>query len=160
MSPVWQSLLPWDIIHKHADACGLDSHLIAAIVMTESSGKPDSKRFEPHWKYFKNLELYVDEFQDEQTKQATSWGLCQVMGAVAREFGYAGDLPDLCQPELGIKYGCLKLKSLMTHYPDKADMIAAYNAGSPRHLPNGAYTNQNYVDTVLKFFNEIEIENI
>ena len=33
----------------------------------------------------------------------------QVLGQVAREEGFAGELPSLCEPMNGLEYGCKKL---------------------------------------------------
>lgn len=145
-------MIPWDIVKKYAVINGLDPNLVAAFIMTESSGNPQATRFEPGWKYFLNPALFSDDTDLEKQQQATSWGLMQVMGTIARELGYSGDLTALAQPDLGVKYGCLKLKQLAGKYAGQSDMIAAYNAGSPRRLDDGEYTNQKYVDTVLGYF--------
>lgn len=159
MKPDWFDRIPWGAVHNYAEDAGLDAQLIAAFIMTESSGNPDATRFEPHWAYFYSPELYTDDehnLAEERTQQATSWGLMQVMGSVARELKYRGDLESLVIPELSVKYGCLLLTRLKLRYPDQNDMIAAYNAGSPRRLPNGQYCNQAYVDHVLGYMNALK----
>lgn len=155
---VWKDRLPWPIINQCAAAHGLDPDLIAAFIMTESSGNPGATRFEPKWRYFYRPEaMEPEEADSEKVKQATSWGLMQVMGSVARELGYQGDLVDLAQPQIGLEYGCLKLATLMHKYA-LHDAISSYNAGSPRQDGTGNYVNQKYVNTVLGYLDELKAE--
>ena len=141
--------------------CGdIDPDLIEAIVMTESSGRPDAFRYEPNF-YAK----YVREgdYPKVQHKElSTSWGLMQVMGLVAWEMGLKKDIAlTLCTIEGGLKYGIRHLKRFMDKYEkaggDGNDAIAAYNAGSARKK-DGKYVNQQYVDKVTKRFNELKSE--
>ena len=48
-------------------------------------------------------------YRTERKDRATSWGLCQVMGQVARELGCKVrsllELDQLCAPEVGLEYG-------------------------------------------------------
>lgn len=90
--------------------------------------------------------------QTEFIQQRTSWGPMQVMGAVAREYGFKGSFAALCG-ELGMKYGALHLMRLKKRLIKKGldredDLIAAYNAGWARRGEDGAYLNQRYVDKV------------
>ena len=55
----------------------------------------------------------------------------QVMGTVARELGFEGPMPQLCEPNIGIYYGCKKLFDLNRRHLTIMDALAAYNAGSP-----------------------------
>ncbi len=132
--------------------------LITSIVTQESSGNPWAFRFEPAF-----LARYVEpaprrfgevSIESERMGRATSWGLMQVMGQVARERGFLGVyLPELCEPGTGIEYGCRQLALLRTRYLASdgwAGVIAAYNAGSPRRSPGDkGFVNQQYVDEVL-----------
>lgn len=74
----------------------------------------------------------------------------QIMGIVARELGYDGSLSFLLLPEIGLMYGCLNLVKISQKYQDQEEIIATYNAGSPRRTPDGRFVNQLYVDKVLK----------
>lgn len=84
--------------------------------------------------------------------QQASWGLMQIMGAVARECGYAGAfLGGLYEPAVNLEIGCRHLKGLARRYLATAGwpgVVAAYNAGSPRVTANGKFENQKYVDSV------------
>lgn len=72
----------------------------------------------------------------------------QVIGFLARDLGFQDHLTMLCDPEIGIFYGCKNLQRLSQKYADEADVVAAYNAGSPSKTAGGMYKNQSYVDSV------------
>lgn len=133
-------------------------HIVLAVIKKESDFNNMTYRYEAGWRYHYNIEQFSrmtkTSFNSEKHLQATSWGLMQVMGTVARELGFFGYFTELCDPGTGIHYGCKKLKSLMDKYSTLDDAIASYNAGSPRRLPNGDYENQGYVDGVKQFMNE------
>lgn len=151
------------IVERFAHESGIDADLAIAVASVESSWNPNAVRFEPKWKYFhsdsasfaKNLGITLET---EQALQAISWGLLQVMGAVARELGYAGPIQLLSSPELGAEYGCKKLAKCLERYPHEPDAIAAYNGGTPRSV-DGQYVNQSYVDRVQKRLDEIRNYN-
>lgn len=142
---------------------GVDRDLVKAIVMTESAGNTWAVRFEPAWKYFADVQNHATKsrvsFETERNCQAMSWGLMQIMGAVARELLYDGDLTKLCQEDVGLKYGIKKLRILLRKYTNTNDAIAAYNAGIPKLRADGKYMNQHYVDKVNAFLKIIRGQN-
>lgn len=73
--------------------------------------------------------------------QRTSWGVAQVMGAVAREFGFKEVLlSHLLDARLSASYGAHLLANLLKrHHGDEADALSAYNAGSPTDANFAAY---------------------
>lgn len=136
-----------DIIAREAYKNGLPPELVTAIIAVESSGNPTASRYEPGF-----YERYILPLADdgltrppdttratERRHRATSWGLMQVMGQVARELGYTGDLPALVYPATNIMFGCKLLAQLAKTYagrPDKwAAVASAYNGG--RGAPRG-----------------------
>lgn len=168
-------------IHAAADHFGLPFWLVAAIVRVESGGNPWAWNPEPPYRYLWDVRLgrpfralTAAEIQSERPPadfpalagdrdqewwaQAASWGLMQVMGAVARERGYRGPyLTALLDPETALHYGCAHLASLRDRHHARYDwpgVIAAYNAGSPR-LAGGRYVNQGYVDKVFQAAQEV-----
>lgn len=148
-----------EIIESKAKEHGIPAKLIAAIVKVESGGNTYANRYESHYKWLYKVEEFANQsmasFATEENSQKTSWGLMQVMGAVARERGFTGDfLTELCDPRLGIEYGCKHLKHYYNRYDDWKDAVAAYNAGSSRKKDNGDYVNQAYVNKVFKYFSE------
>lgn len=88
----------------------------------------------------------------EWTDQQTSLGLFQIMGAVARERGCTTRfLTALCQPEIGLEYGCRHLAhyAFACRYLDLygwAGVCRAYNGGPYAAIHN---TNPEYPQKVL-----------
>lgn len=156
MQRSWGPLLPWDIIEREARLRALDPALVAAIAQTESAGSIYVTRYEPQYRWVVSpadwaLKTRVT-LDTETVHQKTSWGLCQIMGAIAREFGFAGYHPQLCDPNLNLKYACQLLARLHAKYGPIEDVVASYNAGSPRFDDSGKYVNQSYVDKVMGLF--------
>lgn len=140
----------------------LDQDLVRAICFVESSFDPSATRFEPAWSYFINVTDYAHALEIDRTveekNQATSWGLMQVMGSVARELGFADRLEGLLIPELGLFYGCKKLAALARRKScngEEESIIASYNAGGVRRTPGGLFVNQRYVDRVCQRLREL-----
>ena len=145
------------LIKSAAARRSLPWELVYAICQVESSLNPTAIRHEPRYRWLvgDNETMSPAERQD----QMTSWGLMQVMGAVARELGHTGLLSDLLDPPTGLFYGCLHLRRFRAKYDIWPDVIAAYNAGSPRRVAGqiGPYVNQSYVDKVLAAWNNLEV---
>jgi len=142
-----------DLINKISSNFLVSPDLVCGIVGIESGWNTYKTRFEPGWKYFDypinhSTKLGIT-FDTERNCQMTSWGYMQVMGGVARELGFDDYLVRLCEPQYGIYYGIKKLAKLHLIYKSISDIISAYNQGSPRKNPEGAYENQNYVNKVL-----------
>ena len=130
----------------------LPPNLVRAICEVESSFNPWAWRFEPQYKYLVGDRLTMTT--TERMGQMCSWGLMQVMGGVAREAGYRDAFPNLCDPDVGLNYGCKHLAKFYAKHLNWPDAIASYNAGSPRHnLADGGYVNQIYVDRVFRAWN-------
>lgn len=135
--------LPWELVY--------------AICQVESSLNPDAVRFEANFRWIVGDRATIEPV--ELSGQSTSWGLMQIMGAVARELGFTGHFHDLLQPTRNLHYGCLHLRRFKAKYGDWPDVISAYNQGSPRRKGGsfGPYNNQPYVDKVLTAWNSLEI---
>lgn len=164
------------LIAAQAVAFSLPYNLVHAVVQHESSRDPYAWNPEPPYRYYVNVvtnqpfrKCTPAELASEKPPadfpsgagardaewwgQAASWGLMQVMGAVARELGYKGHLPGLCDPAAGMKFGCYHLANLRKRYFAQFGwdgVVAAYNAGSPRLLESGLFDNQDYVDAIHK----------
>lgn len=148
---------------------GLDSCLLAALVVQESSGDPLAVRHEPRYAYLWDVRewqafrrLSEEERRSakppedfgapvgvsaatEWAQQRTSWGLCQVMGATARQLGFRGRfLSALCEPTLGADYGARYLAGLLERF-DAMSALSAYNAGRPTEA-----NEQTYVRPVMR----------
>jgi soluble lytic murein transglycosylase-like protein len=121
-----------------AAAYNLDPALVCALIEEESGWRMDATRFEPAFK-----KRYVDPLglsEPEATYRATSWGGCQVMGEVAREFGFVFDIPTLCDPATGIEWGC----KILQHKIGQAN--GNVEAGLLRYNGGG---NPDYADQVI-----------
>lgn len=166
-----------EAIEAQALVHGLRADLVHAIVQVESAGDPTRWKVEPPYRYLFNVRtqlpfrrLTVAErasetaprdfpavrgLWDRDTEwwgQQASWGPMQVMGAVAREYGYRRPFPALCDPHVGVLWGCMHLKRLWRRFHRRhgvEGVIAAYNAGSPRKS-GASWVNQGYVDKVTK----------
>jgi soluble lytic murein transglycosylase-like protein len=160
-------------IEQTAEEFGFHPELIKAIIMTESGNNDAAIRYEPAYRYLWNVAAntpfrtttsaeiasahapadfrsQAGSIATEWHGQKTSWGAMQIMGAVAREYGFKGYFTLLCG-EVGIHYGCRHLSKLSSRFKAKHGMqgvIAAYNAGSPRYR-NNRLENQEYVDKVI-----------
>ena len=141
-----------NVVEALAAKYHLDADLVYAICEVESSHNSLAMRYEPAYTYLyfprESASLLPCSYETEVTAQKTSWGMMQVMGAVAREHGFKGWLTELCQDAIGIEYGCKHLSTFHRKYEEESDMIAAYNAGSARKTKGGMYVNQAYVNKV------------
>lgn len=140
------------IAHFEALRRNIPYSLVMSIISVESAFDTYAVRYEPKWSWFSRPGYwsFKDAITDETERvlQKMSFGLMQIMGAVARELGHDGSLLELVNPQVNIALGTLKLSQLLEKY-SLHSAIAAYNAGSPRLLPSGEYTNQKYIDAVL-----------
>ena len=158
--PTWAKELPWEKIKKAADDHNLDPNLIAAICHVESSGLQWINRHEPDYKWtidiLKHAQRCHTNVITERNNQQTSWGLMQIMGGTARWIGFEGHMPELCKPEVNLKWGCKYLERLMRGHSIE-EAISCYNAGSVRYV-DGELSNQPYVDKVLSLMSELEMK--
>ena len=149
MSQDWIAL-----IQRVVAAPGLDWRLVTAIVRTESGGNPHAMRYEPNYVYLERPDDFAKQLGTtlltETMLQCFSFGLMQVMGGTARSLGFKDELVKLCDPELGLQWGCLLLARLTNKYQNTPDILAAYNGGSPRKSGGKLEPKlQEYVDKVL-----------
>jgi soluble lytic murein transglycosylase-like protein len=149
-----------ELIEAVAKKYDLHLELVDAIVWRESNYDLWAVRYEPGFfeRYIKNAKvvpLVPCSEATERSLRAHSFGLMQIMGATARERGFAGTyLTELCDPVTNLDVGCRHLDFLVGKYFDKygwPGVIAAYNAGSVRYRPGTKiFANQAYVDDVMQ----------
>jgi len=162
------------LAREAATKYGLDPRLICALCQVESRWNPWAVRHEPRYRWlwaltyedypmephFQSEELHLPGYTaiTEQILQRTSWGLMQIMGAVARERGFRDWLTGLCDPAVNLEWGCRHLRWMIDHnnaygLPDyritPEDLAAAWNGGT-RVVVDGKYKNQSYVDRVVR----------
>lgn len=128
------------IARDAAEKYKLDAQLVCAVCEQESNWQQWAIRYENAFfaKYvagkFTNNEIGITEAY----ARAFSWGLMQVMGQTARDFGYSGPLPQLCDPATGIDVGCKVLAHKLAVNQGKVhDALQAWNGGA-----NTEYANQ------------------
>jgi len=120
------------LVKKWATKYGLDPYIVCAVCEQESSWNPWAVRFEPGF-----LARYVKPANPvapttHEIMQACSFGLMQIMGGVALGLGWRGYfLTNLCDPDMGVDYGCRKLQQCFERYPneDPEKALLAYNGG-------------------------------
>lgn len=146
------------IIEIKAAEFEIDPDLIEALCQTESSCNPKATRYEPNfYKTYILPMLHQNAITpDEAIGRATSWGLMQIMGQVAREKRFMGNFEELFEPAIGLHWALKHLKYFMNKCTILDSAIASYNAGSPRINKDGAYVNQVYVDKVNKYLKKIK----
>ncbi len=141
----WARLI-WEVASRFK----VDPALISAIVQVESGGNADAIRYEKHYRWLVSFSHDGCSADTERNAQKTSWGLMQIMGAVARERGFSGPfLSQLCIPHVGLEWGTRHLRHLAGRGYTQHEVISAYNQGTPRRLQDGSFRNQPYVDKVL-----------
>ena len=136
-------------IRACADRFGLDPQLVAAVVMTESAGKTSAYRYEPQF-WAKYLAPKPEWAGENPERVSASYGLMQVLYVTAKEVGFTASAPEyLFVPEIGLEFGCRKLRQVLDWAKGTVPQaLAAYNGG---RVANAAppYRNQTYVDRVL-----------
>lgn len=141
-------------IEQVADNNGLSRNLVEALVLTESGGNTYATKPETFYPYLMNVKTWKpygaltreqagsktapDGFpclaghpDHEWLDQQQSWGLMQVMGAVAREHGCRSPyLAELTEPITGLHFGCKHFASMLAWTNGDIDKaLGAYNAG-------------------------------
>ena len=116
----------------------LPEALVCAMCEHESGGwNTWAARYEPA--FFKRYihPAHPDTPTTEEIDAAESFGLMQIMGCTARELGFKGKyFTELCDPGVGIEYGCRKLnKCIAAHPGDVSAALLAYNGGSNPAYP-------------------------
>ena len=151
-----------DAVTHWAKAHGLDRRVVYAVVLKESLGNANATRYEDGFfrrylegKSKKRLRWHwpINRSADtERRMRAVSWGPMQVMGQTARRLGFEGrDFTELCDPFVGVEYGCKYLAMMLKIYKRKElaspdalrSALAAYNGGPGN-------PNYKYADEVLE----------
>lgn len=134
-----------------AQSHGLPVDLVTAVATVESALDPLAARYEPHFRWTVPFSCPGCSSATETAFQKTSWGLMQIMGAVARERGFTATfLTLLLNPHVGAYWGAKHLQHLLGRGYSTYEAISAYNQGSPRRLDDGRFVNQGYVDRVVR----------
>jgi soluble lytic murein transglycosylase-like protein len=123
------------IAREHA----LDPALVCAVIEQESAWNPWAVRYEPGFlsRYIAPLYTAGKLSPTEAYTRAMSWGLMQVMGQVAREFGFKeASLSELCDPATGVEFGCRILAARLARARDDVPAaLLAWNGGADANYP-------------------------
>ena len=149
------SLAP--LIIEASKQTGVSPMLLAAVIHQESAGNPYAVRYEPA--FFKR---YVEDktrktmlghvptrcsLETEARMRATSFGLMQIMGQVARERGFKAEfLTELTDPKTNLKWGSEFLQTLLLKHQDTEAALLRWNGGGNKdygkevlgHIDTGA----------------------
>lgn len=154
-------------IRKAGKEFNVDVILIASVCWQESGFDPFAVRFEPSFfrkyvdtmlreKIIKQNPYVKTGIPTEATERqllAMSFGPMQIMGQTARERDCKEQfLTSLCS-ERGVYWGTKNLRHLFNLYHLSAEVISAYNAGSPI-----ASNKDNYVQPVLSRYEILSMD--
>ncbi len=136
---------------------GLPPEVLAGLVCQESQGDHLAVRYEPRyrWLYMAGADLRpgICSYVTELSLQKHSLGLCQVMGAVARERGLKGWLTRLLEPEVGLDLGAAHLRwCLAREEGDMRRALTRYNSG----VGQAPLVKEPYCDKVLAWASRFE----
>lgn len=130
------------IARQKASEHGIDPALVCAVCEQESAWHPWAVRLEQGF-FVRYVPQAIKENDPlEAVCRAASWGLMQVMGQVAREFGLDEPIPDMARnPAVGIEMGCRKLaRSIEKHNGDLHTVLQEYNGGGNPHYADEVMT--------------------
>lgn len=172
-----------ELVKTNAISFGLDPFLIEALIIVESNFDEWAWNPEPRYRYLWDIRqnkpfrvLTPDEISSEKPPndfhslagdpdqewwgQQASWGLMQIMGAVAREHGFTGPyITKLLNPIENFQFGSIHLKSQFTWARGDAEQaLAAWNGGRSGNQTR-PFRNQFYADKVLKAKSQLEVRS-
>lgn len=94
--------------------------------------------------------------------QRTSWGLCQIMGALYYELGGTNWCTMLLDPEINLKFACEHIHNIIDRQKitSHKELYASYNSGYVRYMKDGTtFVNQSNVDRFMKTYMLIKKNN-
>lgn len=157
---------------------GLPLDMVRTLIQIESSWNQWAWNPEPRWRWFWNVRdrrpfraitsmerdsqkppddfpMLAGDRDQEWWAQQASWGLMQIMGAVARESGFDGKyLPEILDPEENVVLGCRYLDKLKRRHHEEfgwRGVLMAYNTGSPKDSLSGRMYLSKFVAAGYKF---------
>jgi len=137
LSPIPPEII--DLARRIAAEHALDPALVCAVIEQESAWDPWAVRYEPGFlsRYVAPLYTAGKLSATEAYTRSMSWGLMQLMGQVAREFGFEdASLAELCDPATGVEFGCRVLAArLKRARGDVPAALLAWNGGANPNYP-------------------------
>jgi soluble lytic murein transglycosylase-like protein len=130
----------WPQIVEAVQSNNLRPELLAGLVCQESGGNKYAMRAEPKFRWISDD--YAAQrpggmsSDTELWGRKISWGLCQLMGQVARERGFQGWWPELCEPEVNLALGAgLLAWCIARRGGDVEAGLLRYNGGGFEEYP-------------------------
>jgi soluble lytic murein transglycosylase-like protein len=126
-----------DLIERSSVANGIPFHIAAALVFTESSGRPNARARNPVPEWIKGNPKLDGARKTgwSDSDLSSAHGLAQVLGATAWDFGYRGSLAGLYVPAKNLEFG-MRILHRYSKYRAGTDQLdswryplMAYNAG-------------------------------
>lgn len=126
----------------------LDPALVKAIIEQESGWNIYASRFEAGF-YKRYISKTCPVQSTESIARATSFGLLQLMGEVARELSFSDiQLSDLFDPRTNLKYGCQHLANkLKSAKGDVTKALLLWNGGSDTAYPQQVLARKKHYET-------------
>lgn len=166
--PEYAKSFYWKQILDAQDKYGIGWELIAAVILTESSGNQYAYRYEPNFKWIHDTNrlqnLWKCTNETALVMQKSSYGLMQIMGATAIDLGLLNIEFPFKWPTLlydinyNLEFGCKLLRQKIDKYGHNMDDIyAAYNAGEVKKKDN-IYQNEWAVIKFRKFYRDMKGE--
>jgi len=134
-----------------AQEFGVPAPLVAAVALVESGGDANAVRYEPGFPLVGNWNSAA-RMGWTATDLRTSYGLMQVVGAVAFRDLHAHDPPSaIIKPGYNLRLGARLLSELFADYGSWGDALAAYNGGNAAvvALEAGRPFNAEYISRVF-----------
>lgn len=130
-------------VRQVASLHGLDATVMCALVEQETLWNPWVNRYEqgfendygktiiPEAQQFAKTALFEVSTSTEIKNRCNSWGLGQILGQTAREFGFTGEMARLTDPQTGLEYACRKFADCLKRSAGNLqNALARYNGGS------------------------------
>lgn len=138
---VVEAVLAWkQHIESAALAHGLDFSVLAGLVAQESAGLQYAQRYEPLYSWTYNdpkMSPAIMSWDTFQNGQKVSYGLCQIMGGVALEYGWRGWWGELFGVETNLDLGATHLaKKIKQAGGELRKGLLRYNGGGNPHYPD------------------------
>lgn len=150
-----------------ANAHAVPTPLVLSVIWVESRARADAFRYEPKfWLRYMAKQDQYKVWSSQPRRASSSYGLMQIMYAVAVEHGYTEVPEGLFLPRTNLHYGCMHLRKLLdwsAGHPgvDGATILkaalAAYNGGQGGNVPGRPLRPENeaYADRVLAVYRQL-----
>lgn len=139
------------LARQAAIAHSVPPEIILGMIERESGWNPWAIRFEPGFlnKYINPMYTAGKVTATEAYARSFSWGLLQCMGEDAREDGYTGDLAQLCDPAMGLEWGCRRFAKILKEADENVDTaLQRWNgSGNPNYAGEVMMLAKEYTST-------------